>query len=165
MDTVGTSKTGPSVGSILIALVVGLIVGFFIKGAGNSHKPAFLGGDPCGSGGSGGTNSHQVDVNDANQPCIETNLDSTKTETVIWSAPANYHPIVAFRDTRIPTPVVTGDIASWVHPPGPTNQPTAAYIVNILPTQVWPTPKPGQATPTPGPSPTPGMYGRIIIKP
>jgi len=160
MDTVETKRTGPSVGWILIGLVVGLIVGLLVKGGSGSHQPAFLGGDPCGSG-SGGTNSHQVDVNDANQPCIDTNLDSTKTETVVWSAPKDYHPYVVFRNPGIRTPVVSGNTATWVLPAGPNNQPTAAYILNIIPTK---TPLPPQY-PVGQPTPTPGLYGRIIIKP
>jgi hypothetical protein len=161
MDTAET-KPRSSIGWILVALVVGLILGFFFKpgkGKGGGSVETLLGGDPC--GGSSAT-SHEVDINDSNQPCVETTLDSTKSQTVVWSAPANYHPYVVFQNSGIPTPVVTGNTATSVFPAGPNNQPTAAYIVNIVPTR---TKLPLPPNPVGQPTPTPGMYGRIIIRP
>lgn len=162
MDSVDTGKPRSSIGWILVALIVGLIVGFLIKpGKGKDGGPqALLGGDPCSST-AGNTTSHEVDINDSNQPCFSTNLSSTSTETVVWSAPDKYHPYVVFQNPSIPTPVVSGNTATSIFPAGPSNQPTAAYIVNIVPTQT----KLPLQNPAGQPTPTPGMYGRIIIKP
>ncbi len=163
MDNTGNTGSKSGVGWIVVALIVGLI-GYFI----GINKPSKSKGDgsvgmlasnPC--NGLGTSASHTVSLNEDSQPCFDMTLDTTKQESATWVAPSGYHPWVVFKDSTLPTPVVTGGVASWVAPTGTPNPTPAAYNVNIVPTQ---TRLPLRYTPG-TPTPTPGLYGRIIIKP
>jgi hypothetical protein len=156
MDTVETSKPRSRIGWILVALVVGLVVGYFV-GVQSGGGTARYATNPCiGSG------VKNLNVNSAGAPsCVDVEDFPANGDRVKWTGPAGSTLQVVLKDpSSFPHLSCNYNLCDSGLPASSAYSSTQEYTIELY---LKGTPTPGMGTPTPLPGN--GAYGRIIIKP